>query len=453
MVIPSLSGRQQLAFWTLLAVIAGVIVWGVLKFVSPAPPRTLSMSTGAVDGAYHQFGLRYQDLLRANGIALTLTPSSGSVENLDRLNRHETEVAFVQGGLGPMAADPDIEEDSTHLRALATLAYEPVWIFTRGLELSNGLSGLAGKRLAVGIAGSGNARVAQELLRIYRITSTDGKGIGNTRIVNEGGMAAAQKLADGELDAMILIAAPQAQAVRFLLAQDALTLTSLRHAQGLAQRLPYLRTVTLHRGSVDPARNLPVREITLLATTANLVATDDLHPALASLLLQAAQQIHRPATLVSRNGEFPNAQSVDFPLSPEAERHFRDGKPFLQRYLPFWIANFVQRLILIILPLIAVLVPLFRILPPLLAWSQKHKLFRRYGELKFLERDMATRTLDDAQRKAALEQLDRIEREVSAAKFPLDLADRVYTLRQHVDYVRSQLLRQPAAGPAEGEAK
>jgi TRAP-type uncharacterized transport system substrate-binding protein len=442
-IIPALSGRQQLAFWALLAVVAGAISWGVLKFVSPTPPRTLTMSTGAADGAYHQFAVRYQDLLRADGIALTLDPSTGSVENLERLNHGKTEVAFIQGGLGPMAANPDIEEDSTHLRALATVAYEPVWIFTRGLDLSNGLGGLAGRRVAAGAAGSGNARVAQELLRIYGVASSATPP--GTQIVAEGGMAAAQKLVDGQLDAVILIAAPQAQAVRFLLSQETLTLTSLRHAQGLAQRMPYLRTVTLHRGSVDPAKNLPARDITLLATTANLVATDNLHPALASLLLQAAQQIHRPATLVSTNGEFPNAQSVDFPLAAEAERHFRDGRPFLQRYLPFWVANLVQRIFLLLLPLIAVLVPLFRILPPLLAWSQKHKLFRRYGELKFLERDMASRTLDEAQRQAALEQLDRIERDVITAKFPLDLADRVYTLRQHVDYVRSQLLKQAEA--------
>ncbi|MGH8819889.1 MAG: TAXI family TRAP transporter solute-binding subunit, partial [Rhodoferax sp.] len=102
----------------------------------------------------------------------------------------------------------------------------------------------------------------------------------------------------------------------------------------------------------------------------------------------------------------------------------------------------VQRLILLLVPLLAILVPLLRILPPLFHWKQQSRLYRRYGELKFLERELASRSLDAGQRETAHAQLDRIENDIINAKFSLDFSDRVYTLRQHVDYVRAQIDRQ-----------
>ena len=163
------------------------------------------------------------------------------------------------------------------------------------------------------------------------------------------------------------------------------------------------------------------------------------------MLLDAARQTHIQPSLVSRAGDFSSPQGTDFPLAEEADRYFKNGPPFLQRYLPFWLANFVQRLILVLVPLIAVLVPAFKLLPSLLEWRQQNKLFRHYGELKFLEGDMASRALSADETKAALAQLGRIEREVIANKFTLDFADRTFTLRQHVEYVREKLGAAPIA--------
>ena len=200
--------------------------------------------------------------------------------------------------------------------------------------------------------------------------------------------------------------------------------------------------MTLKRGSVDPQRDRPDRDIQLLSTTANLVVHEGVHPALAYLLLDAARQIHGGPSLIHAAGEFPSPKATEFPLAPAAERFFRDGRPFLLNYLPFWMANLVQRLVFLLVPLAAILIPLARLLPEVISQRQKRGLYRRYGELKFLEQDLAARRLDDEERHKASEQLDRIENELVQAKFPLDLSDRVYTLRQHVDFVRAQLNRQ-----------
>jgi TRAP transporter TAXI family solute receptor len=435
------QSRRHVIVWTVFVAVLAAAIWVAIRFVSPMPPRTVVMSTGIADGAYHHFGQRYREILKANGITLELRTSSGGIENLARLNDGSVSVAFVQGGTGQLVTDADELAESTPLRSLATIAYEPVWIFTHSLDLSKGLGVLAGRRVAVGVPGSGNQKVATQLLSAYGL-SADPQASASVTLVSEGGMAVVEMLRRREIDAAIIVAASAAPAVQKLLADESMHLASLDHVEGLARRFGYFQPVTLKRGSVDPQRDLPHRDINLLATTANLVARDELHPALAYLLLEAAREIHEGPSLIHAAGEFPSPKATEFPLAPAAERYFRDGRPFLLNYLPFWMANLVQRLVFLLVPLAAILIPLARLLPEAISQRQKSKLYRRYGELKYLEKDMMARTLDDEERHKARRQLDRIESELVQARFPLDLSDRVYTLRQHVDFVRAQLNRQ-----------
>jgi len=446
-----MKSRVRPSLWTVFASIAVALAlaasWSFIKVISPAPPRTLVMSTGAVDGAYHQLGLKYQALLKANGIALELAPSTGSLQNLARLNAGEAAVGFVQGGLGGIVLDPQQETQNSSLRSLGTVGYEPLWIFSHTLDLSAGLQPLRGKKIAVGVAGSGNYKVALELLTAYGLTDAQDVLQGNTQLITEGGVGAASQLLSHAIDAMFIVAGPQASSVQRLLDDPAIKLASLNQAEGLARRFPYLQTISLMRGSVDPARNLPGADITLLSTTASLVIHDDLHPALAYLLLEAAKQVHAPGTLLARPGAFPKPDAVEFALSDEASRYYKNGRPFLQTYLPFWLANFVQRLGLMLVPLLALLLPLFRVILPAMNWVQKNRINRRYGELKFLEAEMLQRQLTPDEIALAHRQLDHIEQEITSTKLPLDFADRVYTLRQHVGFVRQRLVHAAESTP------
>ena len=169
------QSRRRLIFWTVFVAALMAVIWAVVRFVSPMPPRTMVMSTGVADGAYHHFGQRYREILKANGIALELRTSTGGIENLARLNDGSVSAAFVQGGTGPLSVDAEALAETTPLRSLATIAYEPVWIFTHTLDLSKGLEALAGRRVAVGVAGSGNEKVATQLLAAYGVTADPGR--------------------------------------------------------------------------------------------------------------------------------------------------------------------------------------------------------------------------------------------------------------------------------------
>jgi TRAP-type uncharacterized transport system substrate-binding protein len=436
MLIPALNRKQVLIAGLGGLTLLALLIWLLTRYISPSPPGSIDMTTGAVDGASHQFALRYQSYLKANGVTLNLQPSSGSVQNLERLNA-SVPVGFVQGGLGILSIDPQKSDEDTPLRSLGVVGFEPVWMFAATKELaaslSTGLQGLKNKKISIGAEGSGTRRVATELLQSYGITAS------NATLSAQSGSAAAAALLAKDLDMVILIGAPQSAAVQTLLKQSQALLVTLDHAEGIARRLPYLSLVTLKAGSVDPQADLPANDAVLLTTTANLVVRDDLHPALAYLLLEAARDVHKGATLLNRPGEFPHPRGTDFPLADEAQRYYKDGRPFLQRYLPYWAANALQRLLLILVPLLAIAIPVIKTIPGLFNFKNKNRLYRRYDKLLKMERDIRSRQLSAQEIVDCTAQLDKIEQDISTTKFPLDFADRIYTLRQHVNYVRDQL--------------
>jgi hypothetical protein len=306
-------------------------------------------------------------------------------------------------------------------------------------QLNGSLQGLTGKRIAVGAEGSGTRKVAKELLAAYGVTAQNSQFEGIT------GMAATEALLTNKLDAIIQIAAPQASAVKKLLDPgNSATLINLSQAEGLVRKLPYLSTVTLKAGSVDIPTQTPPQDVLLLTTTANLVVRQDTHPAIAYLLLEAAREVHHSATLLNRPAEFPNPRGTDFPLAEEAARYYKDGRPFLQRYLPFWLANAIQRLLLILIPLAAVGIPVIKLIPELLQFKEKNRLYRRYADLLKIEQEIRARQLNQEEIIEERKRLDKIENDISLMKFTLEFSDRVYTLRQHVDYVRMQLLQEQA---------
>lgn len=412
-------------FAAVVIAIAFIIAW---RFVRPAPPDHFVIATGTESGAYHLFAQRYRDLLAQQKIKVELRPTTGSVENLNLLNDHESgvEVALIQGGIA--AAD----EEEQALRSLGALYYEPLWVFYRADSEFNRLTQLSGRRIAAGPEGSGTRRLATTLLQASGATRQA------SQLSPLTGMAAAQALRQGRVDAALFVASPAAPVVQTLLKDPEIRLMNLAHAEAFAQRFGYLSAVTLLRGSVDIAADIPPRNVSMVAVTAHLVARDDFHPALVSVLLQAASKVHNGAGVFHKAGEFPVPRGGDFPVSEDAARYYKSGPPFLQRYLPFWVANLIERLLVLLVPLIAVVIPMMRIMPALYDWQVKRKIFRWYRDLKGVELEI-NEAPSSGEISVLLERLREIERGVAATKVPLTYWDYVYTLRGHIDLVRARL--------------
>ncbi|MBA3904296.1 MAG: C4-dicarboxylate ABC transporter substrate-binding protein [Rhodocyclaceae bacterium] len=430
--IPRISLHDLLATAgpVVLLVIAGF--WIAYQFVEPAPPRRVVISTGSPGGAYHAFAERYRGILARNDIRLEIRPSSGSIENLQRLKSDDSgvDIAFVQAGIAQ-------EGEDSELVSLGNLYYEPVWVFYRDGQTLDRLSQLKGKRVAVGGEGSGTQLLALQLL-IASGFETDEPGF-----VTLGGDAAESALEKGEVDAVFFIAAPEATTIQRLLRIPGVKLMNFAQADAYTKRLPFLSVVKLPEGGIDLVRNIPPHDTLLVAPTAHLVARYDLHPALASLLAQVLLEVHGKPGLFSRAGEFPTFRDNDFPHSDVAQRNFKSGPPFLQRYLPFWVAVFVDRLVVMLIPLFALLIPASKIVPALYAWRIRSRIYHGYGELKYLENDI--RQHFDADKIGEyMEKLDRIEEKANVRPIPLSFTSELYALREHINLVRGALVRQQA---------
>lgn len=420
----SLRDLFATAWWIFLIVGIGFVV--AYQFVQPAPPSRIVITTGGESGAYYQFAQRYAAILARDGITLEVKTSAGSLENIERLQKDEAQIGFVQGGV--ITPQDDAEDEDSGLRSLGSVFYEPVWVFYRGDKPLTRLTELRGKRIAIGQEGSGVRQLAQQLLAANEIPAGE-------RLVPLAGLAAAEELQQGRIDAAFIIAAEKAPVVQVLLRSPGIKVMSFAQAGAYQRRFPFLTKLTFPHGVADLVRDFPPEDIKVLAPTANLIVRDDLHPALQSLLLQAASEVHGKSGFFQDAGEFPAYKDQMLPLSPDAARYYKSGPSFLQRYLPFWLAVLVDRLIVLLVPIVALLIPLLRIAPAIYTWRVRSKVFRCYGELKFLEEDLKHH-FDAAKLAEYRRRLDTLDDEASQLHVPLGFTDLVYTLREHVNLVR-----------------
>ena len=443
--VPEAKGQRLGLRWQDRAALYGVALAGLLLaagliafFWQPAPPHTVVMSTGPVDGAYHAVALQYQTILARSGVKLVLKPSTGAVENLARLRTRQDGItlALVQGGLA-QPGDEDL------LVSLGAMFYEPLWLFHRpGLDLQQ-LNQLNGLRVAAGVDGSGTQRIALTLLERHGVSAM------SPPLAPLGGLAAAQALERGELDAAFFVSAAEAPAVQRLLRAPGIELWSVRRAPAFTRQFPVLTALTIPEGAVDIGRDIPAQDVQLVALKANLVARNDIHPVLAGLLLDAAREVHGGGTVLRRPGEFPSADAGEYPLSDEAERFYKSGPSGLRRFLPYWAAVWLQRLIFLGLPILAVGIPLARTVPGLYRWSVRRRIYRWYGELAFIEQ--AARR-GQGNREAQLRRLAGIETHINALRLPPAFASEAYALRAHVLMAR-ELLTHPGGEAAGAERR
>lgn len=421
---------------SLLVIVAAF--WATAQFVQPAPPKTLVLATGGPGGGYQRYAAAYRPLIAKEGIELVERPTSGALENLALLRDSNSgiDAGFMQGGV------VDRQEDET-LYSLGALYQEPIWVFYRTARFRHQsapdrISQLKGLRVAVGTPGSGNRYLASELLRASGVGETDMHLLGIT------GLDAVAAMNDDKADAAIVVGPVQSAAVWSLLYSKGVKAMNLADAEAYTRMFGHLTHLVLPRGSVDLVRHIPDRDIHLVAPTATLVVKSDTHPALVDLLLQAAAEVHRQHGLLQEANEFPKAVAVDYPLSPRAERFYKSGKPLLQRYLPFWAANLLDRLVVMLIPLFAVLYPVVKMAPGLYGWRVRSRIFKRYGELKFLEAEVSPLATEE-QRAELLRRLDAIERDAARIPTPIAYSDLLYTLRGHIDIVRAAIQRRPMA--------
>jgi TRAP transporter TAXI family solute receptor len=429
--------------FVLIAVALLVAAYAILD---PNPPRRVVLATGPEHSAYARWGEAYAAELGRYGIQVELRPTMGSLQNrrLLRDAKENVDLAFVQGGSsdGAQAANDKDAAEMEPLVSLGTVAYDPVWIFHRAESAKKlnpqatltGIPQLRGWRVNVGVRGSGTPGITSRILAANSVERDE------IQRSNFDETTAVVALLEGKLDAAVLVSAPESQMVQMLLQTPGIRLYEYNQAESYARRYPFLTPVVLPRGVVDIAREVPAEDVTLIATTTSLLAREDIHPALVQLFVQAASRVHSGPGWIARAGTFPNTQQGEFPVAKEAARYYQSGPPLLQRYLPFWLANLIDRMWVALFSIIVVLIPLSRLVPPLYEFRIRSRIFRWYRNLRQIEREheAGSKTAKDL-----LHALDTLDSRVSTIAVPLSYTDEVYALRAHIDLVRERLAKAP----------
>jgi NMT1 family protein len=430
--------KMSRVYWRDLAVTVGPFVvlvvaafWIAFHYVRPAPPRSIVMTSGIEGSTFQVSAERYREILARQGVTLKIVPSQGSLENLKRLSdpKFEADIGFVQGGLSAYG-------DPSRLMSLGSVFYVPVLIFYRAPQPIRLLSELGGKRIAIGREGSGARVLAETLLKANGIAAG-----GPSKLLDLEGKAAEDALLKGEADAIFVMGdSATRETMRELLHASGLRLFDFVQGDGYVRRFRYLSKIELPPGSIDLGKNTPAETLNLVAPTVELIARTDLHPALSDVLVEAAREVHGRATLLQKAGEFPAPLEHEYRVSEDAMRYYKAGKGFAYKHLPFWIASLVDRALVLLVPIAVLLIPGLRVVPLLYRWRINGRIYRRYGELMALERVAFGQTTAQ-QRAELLKRLDEIERRVITVKLPASVADQVYVLRQHLQFVRSRIVQ------------
>jgi TRAP-type uncharacterized transport system substrate-binding protein len=432
---PGLITRLRNASWrdllvvSLPTILVSALAIGVaVKAARFAPPKKIYFVSGPDGSSYRNQAEKYQKILARDGVKLEILPSRGALDNLDKLANPavKADVGFVQGGLAE-------GRDLPRLVSLGSVYPQPLMVYCRHPEPVELLSQLKGKRIAVGPEGSGTRVLALKLLKANEM---DGPP---TVLLELQGDDAVKQLKDGAIDAAFLMGDSATPAVmRTLRGLPDIQLASFRQADGYLRKFKFLSKETLPEGAMDLAKNYPPRTLTLIGPTVELVARDDLHPALSDLLIRAAREIHGTPGMFRNAGEYPAPLARDFRISDDAERYYKSGEQFLYKRLPFWLASLVDRLLVLVLPLLVIIVPATRLAPAIYRWRIRSRIYRWYGALMAIEREMRG-TPTPEQREKVHARLDEISRAVSELRTPASFADQLYVLRDHVAAVRRRL--------------
>ena len=423
--------------WVLVALGAILLVGMIAQVFLSLPPRSFTFLTGREGGAYYLGSQLYQKIAAEKGFTVKLVQTAGSVDALRMLEEGKGDVALVQGGVA-VQGNPEI------VSSLATVAFEPLWIFYRHTlspdRLLDTLPLLKGLRIGIGETGSGTNQLARQLL------SDAGIDESNTTLLELPTSATHAALQEGTMDVAFIVANTESPALREIIADRSLDLVNLRHAEALARRHRFLTVLTLPEGTLDLVNVTPSTDITLLATEANLVVRNDFHPDLLRLLTIAAVELHSPGGFFADRNYFPNTLNTDLPISREALTYverIKSGDSTLDRYLPFWAAAVIDRYLLFILPIALIALPLLGRSPLLFQAFMRNRVNRWYRTVHKIELPLDTMQPDEIE--VALAELEELDEKI-AHELTLSNAymPNVYDLRTHIQYVIGKVEKRKA---------
>lgn len=413
--------------------IAG-FAWLALAYLIPAPPPKIAIATSLAGDHYQVLGSRYQGLLAGSDVEVQLRLTEGAKENLRLLNDPTSgvQIGFMQGGVSNSKLAPD-------LLSLGRIDYQMFWLFYAAGESPSDLTQLKGKRIALGPSDSGDRAVCEKIL------AAAGINYDNTSLLYLAPQDAVKALDDGTIDAIFLNLSPDSPALHTLLNGPQYRLMNFAESEALTRIFPYLVRLVLPRGAVDLGRTIPPTDINLVATTNVVLVRKEVHPAIIDLLAQAILEAHGTPGLFQKVGDFPTQTDPEYPMAQSARDFYKNGPSYMNRYLPFWMTSYAQRIIAVLVAVIAIVLPVFNYAPKLYLWFIRERVRRLYRRLRVVEQELQ-RELNSSQVQFLQSDLESIAR--AATILPKRNSDLFFDFNRHIEATRAHLAARLVTGEA-----
>lgn len=416
-------------YWLLLMLIG---VATLIAFSRPLPPRDVYFAVGQEGSTFEMLGKKFVPYFEAEGIRLHLVNTQGSAKSLADLADKDSSVnaALMIGGVVDSGAYPG-------LRSLGSVEFAPLWLFYRGSEFhgSKPFAYFSTKRVSVGPSGSAAEITLRRILSLSGISTEERPNL--LRLPNKEAIAS---LLSGELDGLFIMDGFNSPNIEELLSHPDIHIFNFTYAPAYVKKLPYMSVVSIPKGSLDLHKAYPAEDIQMLASTVTLLVEKDMHPAVQSIFLLAAEKISSGLDqFFSKPEFFPAYVDHAIEISPIAKRFYEGGRMPLVERLPVWLSSYIDRMWLVLLGLFAVIYPIFRLLP---SYRSKHSIMiieDAYDEIQEIDQ-LSTSTDNPDDLGLLLIRLNQLDKDTRDGWVSSEEKNRLYTMKGALNLVRNQLL-------------
>lgn len=197
------------------------------KFIQPSSKKEITIATGSMDGEYYNNALKYKEILEKQKVKVNILTSNGSMENIQLLNEGKADIAFVQNGI-------DSLKKQTEIKAIASIYYEPLWIFYRNDKYKiDYLLQLISKKISIGKEKSGTEDLSLKMLNDNGINKE------NSQLLSTSTQEAKELLSKGEIDAMFIVSSPNSKIIKELLENPDISLFNFKRAKAYSRKYTF----------------------------------------------------------------------------------------------------------------------------------------------------------------------------------------------------------------------
>lgn len=283
----------------------------------------LRIATGQPGGTFLPLGEILAGAFKADvpGVAPEVLPSPGSDASVAMLERGDVELALVSSNSSP----------GSRVSLIAPLYGELLQIVVRRAAGIRTVEDLAGKRVSLGLRGSGTETIANQVLSHFGVARS------SLSAENMSPLDATARLEAGTLDAAFIVVGLRAPVVSRLMARPDMDLLALgdpdkqgNAIEGISIDAPYLRQAVIPERAYGAVPRQPVGTVGVKALlVARKDLDEDLVYELSESLFAAKVRLAERERLLARLTEKFDPTESPFPLHPGADRYLRREEPSL----------------------------------------------------------------------------------------------------------------------------